>query len=162
MGVQRRGTRRGKKRWLWSPPSFVQNTQQDGKESCRRQLGARCPYDLMWKEDSKDHDQSREEPQASECERLPRGWAEACSHNFGAKRKPFLLCSVHATRGHRTSRIQLCLFLLTHVIPLAMKSKSQPSHCGFVEFLSILRTVSSPVPSGPLDAGSGTPFPQPV
>ena len=37
-----------------------------------------------------------------------------------------------------------------------------PSHWGYVEVLSILRTVSSPVPSGPLDAGSGTPFSQPV
>lgn len=70
---EKRGTRRGKRRWLRSPPSFfVQNMQQDGKESCCRQLGARCPYDLMWKEDSKDHDQSRAEPQASECERLSR------------------------------------------------------------------------------------------
>ena len=70
---EKRGTRRGERRWLWSPPSFVQNMQQDGKESCHRQLGAWCPYDLTWKEDSKDHDQSREEPQASECERIPRG-----------------------------------------------------------------------------------------
>lgn len=97
---------------------------------------------------------------------------------------------VHKGRGHRTSRIQLCLSLLTLVMPLAMESKSQPSHsahkpqqglvpacvprlisclapppwpshCGFVEFLSILRTVPSPVPSGPLGLEQGLEHPSP-
>lgn len=43
------------------------------EDSCRRHLGPRFPYDLTWEEDSKDHDQRKEgEPQACECQRLPR------------------------------------------------------------------------------------------
>lgn len=42
-GPEKRGTRRGKRRWLRSPPSFAQNMQQEGRRQLPQTPGTPVP-----------------------------------------------------------------------------------------------------------------------
>lgn len=121
-GMEREGGCRGQ-----STKLHLERAAGGEEESCPRHLGCWSSNTLTWKEDSKYHDQSKEEtesqPENGRSERLPRDWAEAYSHSLQAKRKPLpVIFKAACTLGDRptvTSWIQLCLSLLiltiTHV-----------------------------------------------
>lgn len=129
----KRGTPRGKRRWLRSPPSFIQDMQQEGKK--------RAAADT-WDPGSRTTLRGRRTAQTmTRVKRKSPGPANAKAYleteqklvhtTFGLKGS--LSCSVQSSvhtwgEATGTSRIQPCLSLLTLMIPLAMESKSQLSH----------------------------------
>ena len=148
----KRGTRRGKRRWLRSPPSSAQNMQQEGKKRAATDTwdaGSRTT--LCGRRTAKTMTRGkRESPRPVNAKDYLETEQKLVHTILGLKGSPscYVQSSVY-TEATGTSRIQPCLSLLTLMTPLAMENKSQLSH-------------SASVPSGPLDAGSRTPFPQPV
>lgn len=132
-GPEKRGTRRGKRRWLRSSPSFAQNMQQEGKKRAaadnwdpgsRTTLRGRRTAKTMTRG-------KRESPSPVNAKDYLETEQKLVHTIFGLKGSPS--CYVQSrvyTRGEATgtSRIQPCLSLLTLMMPLAMESKSQLSH----------------------------------